>query len=373
MKFSSFCKYNLILSLLLGMNAQAAYPHPHHHSNSPTVGETVAAVGLVAAAVYGFYKLCDWLFTKTDEQVLKEAKTCLEHCYDNTYKQINMLKEGLGEFPGSTREQQRVIRQADEDFLYAFALKKLYMRIGGRTLADYAQEVADAGKMAGKRAAELRKKGGHSPFIKSLESVSEELGQLHNQIVFAAEFLREHAAYFELFELESHLLVAYEFEISSLGNYAANPVYLREALRMAVMKKAAHERMSYPYMKYMDQIERDLRSLKHYKSALKNPYPNREKGSHLLLQHLDSIYNMVISEEAYRQELRDHKKEMLERERIAAEKAKADAAVAQAHAAHMQAQAMQDQAYQLQKQNQLQQQQNAILAAQGPTRVNVYL
>jgi hypothetical protein len=375
MKFISFCKYNLLFALLLGnaVHGMDPYHHGYHRSDSPTPLETVAAVGLVAAAAYGFYKLCDWLFTKTDEQILKEAKECLAQSYDNTYKQVSMIKNELGGIPDSTKEQQKLIRSIDEDFLYEYAIKKYYMRVGGRTFGEYAQQVAQAGQMAQNRAESLRKKVPHSSIINSLEKISQELGQLHIEIVFVAEFVREHNSYFELFELESYLLSAYEFEIASLSNYAANPPYLREALRMAVMKKAANERVSYPYMKYSEHIERDLKNLKYRIDSLRNSYHNRMKGAHLLLQHLDSIYNVVISEDAYRQELRDYKKEMLERERIAAEKAKAAAAAAQAHAAHMQAQAMQQQAYELQKQNQLQQQQNHILAAQGPTRVNVYL
>lgn len=353
------------------------YSH-HHNSNSPTVVETVAAIGIVAAVAYGFYKLCDWLFTKTDEQILHESRLCWSSAYDNTKKYIDVLKEGIGAFPESRKEQQKVIKQVDEDFLYQCALKKMY--ISSHTLSGYAQQVADAGHASSKRAADLSKKQPHLPIIIKLEKVSNELGELHTQIVFAAEFMREHESYFDLFELESHQLIAYEFELSSLDYHANNPLYLREALRMAVMKKAAHERVSYPYMKYVEDMEREIKNLKHHIDRLAYAYHNRAKGAHLLLQRLDTIYNIVVSEDAYRQELRDYKKEMLERERIAAEQAKAQAAavqaqaaVSQAHAAHMQAQAMQQQANALHQQNQLQQQQNHILAAQGAPKVNVYL
>lgn len=374
MILSSFCKYYLLLAILLINSAQGAHPRPHYHnSNSPTVVETVAAVGIVAAVAYGFYKLCDWLFTKTDEQVLQESRQCWSTAHDNTKRYVDALKAGVGEFPESRKEQQKMIKQVDEDFLYHCAVKKIYTN--AHTLSGYAQQVADAGLASSKRAADLRKKHSHLPIISKLENISNELGVLHNEIVFAAEFMREHETYFDIFELETCQLVAYEFELSSLDYHANNPLYLREALRMAVMKKAAHERVNYPYMKYVEDLERELKTLKHHIERLGYAYQNRNKGAHLLLQRLDAVYNIVVSEDAYRQELRDYKKEMLERERIAAEQAKAQAAAAQAHAAHLQAQALQQQAYQMQQQNQLQQQQNAILASQAhkPAHVNVYL
>lgn len=374
MILSSFCKYYLLCALLIG-NSTYSLPNPRHfhNSNSSTIFETIAAVGLVAAAAYGFYKVCDWLFTKTDEQVLHEAKICFSDVCGKTDKYIQAVKKGLGQFPESRKEQQKVIQDASEEFLYHFAVSKLYKIPGGHTFVDYAQMVADAGKIASKRANELRKKQLHEPIIGSLEKISDELGVLHTEIVFVAEFLREHSSYFNLFDFESRMLRAYEFEITSLENYTTNSVYVREALRMAVMKKAAYERISYPYMNYIEQLEKDVKNLKQLIDKLAYKYHNREKGAYLLLQQMETIYHIVVSEEAYRQELRDYKKEMLERERIAAEKAKADAAIAQAHAAHLQAQAMQQQAYELAKQNQLQQQQNQILINQTPTRVNVYV
>ena len=374
MILSSFCKYYLLLAVLLINSAQGAHPRPHYHnSNSPTVVETVAAIGIVAAVAYGFYKLCDWLFTKTDEQILKEAKDCLAYGHDSCDREINVLKKEFGEFPESRKEQQKLIKEVNEDFLYHYAIQCPPIVRPGWALSEAPYYVAQAGQMASKRAAELRKKNSHAPIIKDLEKISNKLGIFHTEIVFANEFYQEHSAYFYLFDLETYLLKSYEFELSSLDYHANNPLYLREALRMAVMKKAAHDHVSYPYMKYIEQMEKDLKMLKERINSLSHNYHNRIKGSQLLLQRLNAIYDIVVSEDAYRQELRDYKKEMLERERIAAEQAKAQAAAAQAHAAHMQAQAMQQQAYALQQQNQLQQQQNAILAAQGPSRVNVYL
>lgn len=386
MKFISFCKYNLLFALLLGnmVHGMDPYHHGYHRSDSPTALETVAAVGLVAAAAYGFYKLCDWLFTKTNEQILKEAKYCLVKAHTSADKYIAAIKAGLGEFPESKSERQKVLKNVNEEFLYEYALQMNSLAPSVHfdywSISEAPAYVAQAGQMASKCAQELRNKNSHLPIVKDLENISNKLGILHTEIVFVNEFFKEHGAYFSLFSLESRLLTTYEFEIASLINYANNPPYLREAMRMAVMKKAAHNRISYPYMNYIEQLEKDLSSLKNCINNLRNTYHHRQMAAQLIWQQLDSIYNMAVSEEAYRQELRDHKKEMLERERIAAEQAKAAAAAAQAqataaqaHAAHMHAQAMQQHTYALQQQNQLQQQQNNILASQGTPRVNVYL
>ena len=192
---------------------------------------------------------------------------------------------------------------------------------------------------------------------------------------------KEHATYFDLFDIEAHEMATYEFELASLDYNVNNPIYLRKAMRMAVMKKAAHERISYPYMKFVESLEREIQRMQHHIQRLEHSYANRRAAAHVLAQRLDAIYNIVVSEDAYRQELRDYKKELLERERIAAEQAKASAAAAHAYAAQQQAYAMQQQAHEMHKQNQLQKEQNHILATQfavnannpPPTHVNVYL
>lgn len=340
------------------------YPYYHNKNHGSDVVQTIATVGIIAAATYGVYKFCQWLFTKTDEQILHEARVCYKQAFNATSKGVDLIHEGISKFPESRKEQHKAIKNITEDFLYHSALAKLYSY--SHSFIKYELEVADALHIVHERIANIRKKAIPCIIMRDLEQINDDLSQLWFELSFCRDFLKEHAAYYELFELEARAMGTYEFEINAVDNYGDNFPYLREAIRMAVMKKAAHNRMSYPFMAYLEVFERDMKNLEYHLKNLSSAYHHRFQGAQRLLQKLETVYNLVVSEDAYRQELRDYKKEMLERERIAAEQAKA-------HAAHMQAQALQQQAYEMHKQNQLQKEQNILLATQPPTRVNVYL
>lgn len=357
----------LLLTLIFTSSVFAmdhARRHHHHHSDELSVGKTIVGVGLLAAAGYGLYTFFDWLFTKTDEQVLKEAKKSFTTAFDATKSGVVLIQEGVGEFPVSAREQQRVIKDCAEDFLYHSAVSGLHSY--AHSFEQHAREIGNALAMVQNRIAKIKKKNLVCPVLAKLEGVAVDLETLQTELNFCAAFMSAHESYYRLFELESKLMGWYAYELDSVDHHAHNTPYLREALRMGVMKKAAGSRDSYPFMAFVQSIEHDINKLEHAVSALSYRYENRRKGSARLLEKLSMIHTIVISEDAYRQELRDHKKEMLERERIAAEQAKAQAAAAQAHAAHLQAIAMQQQAQALHEQNH-------ILATQRPTRVNVYL
>ncbi len=349
-------------SSLLAMNY--AGHHHHHHADDHSLAKTIVGVGVLAAIGYGLYTFFDWLFTKTDEQVLKEAKKTLSNAFDATKNGILMIKEGVGEFPVCSKEQHKVIKNISEDFLYQSALARLYSY--GHSFEKHAHEIDNALAMVHNRIAKIKKKNLPCPIMAKLESIALELEDTYRELSFCGAFVSEHASYYHLFELESKYMGFYEYELGSVDYHAHNPPYLREALRVGVMKKSSGTHNAYPYMAYVEIIERDIKKLEHAIAQLSYRYENRHKGSTRLLEKLTLVHTMVISEDAYRQELRDYKKEMIERERLAAEKAKADAAAAQAHAAHMQAIAMQQQAQALHEQNH-------ILASQRPAHVNVYL
>ncbi len=361
MKRVSFCKYFLILALVVAPPAHAGRGHYHHHDDSG-IFQTIAAVGIIAAAGYGIYKLCDWLFSKTDEQVLDEAKNCFTQAHAANARSVEMIRAGFGAFPKTKQEQLNAIRHVGEDFLYQCAIA--HMHEHGRQFSVYESQVASALSMVQDRINYVKKKQLICPILGQLETAATDLAQLRLELAFCADFMREHASYFDLFDAEAKYMATYEFELSS-------PV--REALRMAVMKKGAGSRCSYPYMSYVDTLERDIKNLNHQIARLSYNYHNRISAARLLLDRLNLIYNLVISEDAYRQELRDYKKEMLERERIAAEKAKAEAAAAHAYAAQQQAYAMQQQAHEMHRHNHLQAEANHIAACNPQeTHVHVY-
>lgn len=376
MLFSRFSSHLLLGVMSISLSAGAMDDwhlrhHHHHRKDDYSVVKTVAGVGLLAAIGYGVYKFFDWLFTKTDEQILQEGKQSLARAFDATKNGVELIRSGVGEFPLLPKEKHKIIKQVPEDFLYQSALSHLYSY--SASIEKHSYEIDNALATVKNRITSIKKKNLVCPIMSQLEALAIDLENLQIELHFCVDFIKEHASYYQLFEVESKYIGYYEYELNSVDFHVNNPPYLREALRMGVMKKASGKHNTYPYMTYIETIEHDIKKLEQHLNRLNYKYENRIKGAQLLLEKLNIIHSVVISEDAYRQELRDYKKEMLERERIAAEKAKADAAAAHAHAAQIQAQAMQQQAYEMHQQNHLQKEQNYILASQGAPKVNVYL
>lgn len=376
MQLHTSVKMSFLVMVLLGSNINAMdYFHPrvhvHHRHNSQAedLGKAVVAVGCIAAIGYGFYKLCDWLFSKTDVQVLQEAQNANNAAEKATNAYVEFFERKWGVFSSLSSTQKReIMHSLDEGILYQFAVAHAFRNSVEYTiLRDLSNSLTNAKaahSMVVERVHKLHKKKDVTGMVTQLEAMQQVLQETIARIEFVYEYLHQHRSYYALINKEYQLLKRYENELNALKQFDSNPSALRESLRIAVMSHA-HSRMTYPYMKYIKTMGLEISDLSNQIDSLSCHYPERMAAARTLLARLQSIYNMLIIEDAYRQELRDYERAQLEKQRIEAEQAKAAAAQAAAHAAQVQANAMQQQAWEMQKQNQLYAQQNQLQAEQN--------
>lgn len=375
MQLRTSVKMSFLVIVLLGSNANAMrhvhtrLPVYHQNSQAEDLGKAVVAVGCIAAIGYGFYKLCDWLFSKTDLQVLQEAQNAHSAAERATNVYIEFFERKWGAFSSLSSTQKReIMHSLDEGLLYQFAVAHAF-----RTSLEYTilndlhhslTSAKSAHSMVVERVHKLRKKKDITGMVTQLEVVQFSLQDTIARIEFVYEFLHQHRSYYALLNKEYQAMKIYENDLYALKQYEANPGALREALRIAVMRQAT-SKMTYPYMNYIQKISHEFSDLDQHMNSLSYHYPERMAAARQLSARLQTIYNMLVIEDAYRQELRDYERAQLEKQRIEAEQAKAAAAQAAAHAAQVQAAAMQQQAYEMQKQNQLYAQQNQLQAEQN--------
>ena len=384
-----FCKLFLFTLLTLNivpvhaMRRAPVYVVHHPRYQSPSVGDFIIGVGFLAAIGYGIYKLCDWLLYKSEEQILREANIVLldaQRDYDEIIQIFAVNFNGIPE----QAQQKQIISSIQEPFLYPLALQfsrsygsmqSFLNKVSGTISTIKSQHKAIAARIN-----KLHKYNEKYSLRLQLEQLEQEVIKIENQLSFIEKYLKYHSSYFTLFEKEAAVRVRYEVELVAVEKSGNNHSYVREALRLAVMKNAAQHHHHYPYMYYLEIIGNDKTWLEQA-IAHCQAYPYRANAAYALLEKLHSFYAMVLVEEAYRQELRDYEKAQREMQLIHAQQSQAAAAHAHAQAAQAQAHAMQQQAWQLAQQNQLHQQQNEILQMQtilqatnppAPTYVNVY-
>lgn len=372
MQLCKSIKISFLAFVFFGLSAQGmshlrVLPRYHQPSQAEELGKAALVIGCIAAVGYGFYKLCDWLFTKTDIQVLQEGQAALKDAEQMSRPYLDFFEHNVGNLLDAAVNRE-IMYALNEGLLYKFAVAHAF-----RTSLEHSilnslfaarSNAKAAHSMVLERIHTLRKKNDHTGMIAQLEAVQHQLQDAITRINFVYEYLHQHRSYYALLLNEYSVMKQHEYELSAFAQYAQNPVMLREILRVAVMRQATSQ-MTYPYMNYIQKMQSVIQQLDHQINSLSCNYPERRSAAHSLLTNLNAMYNMLIIEDAYRQELRDYERAQLEKQRIEAEQAKAAAAQAAAHAAQVQANAMQAQAWELQKQNQLYAQQNQLQAQQN--------
>jgi len=356
---------SISISQTYAMHYKPIYPKYGAPADDPVrdAGKFALGVGCLAAVGYGIYKVCDWLFTPTNEQILKDTSTTLNEAHKRAGYLIDFFENSIG-IPQNIRDQKRIINTVNEPVLYQFAMLIVQRKdsIDG-AVSTIENTVYYLSKSRNSIADRLKKLYKHQEFpgiIAQLESLEQETAHMLICAEFVRDYLAAHKKYFTLYELEMRLLTTYAQELESLDRYAGYPDSLRPAIQMCVMKYANMHHASYPYMRYIEIINSDCSSLERLIDCISQNYTNRLGAARLLAQKLRAIYSMLLIADAYHQEMRDYERAQIEKQRIEAERAKAAAAQAQAQAAQAHAAAAQQQVWAMQQQNALQAEKNRI-------------
>lgn len=338
-------------------------------SNQSEFAACALAVGGAVVASYGLYTLCNWLFTPSDETLVKNCRNSLKDA--QIYSDyIDAIENEFGSVP-KLSEKPRMLNEVREPLLYQLA-GKIHKKQGISTLL-YNLECVVRGMKESHNALQgriyrLLKNNDCaivSPFFKEMQDLQEQSGQYLNKVGFAYEFLAAHISFFKLFEQESSLIRVYERELNALDMHGAyNTCPLSQELRIAVMSLGSKHTVPYPYIHYIQRLKSDIAELEKNLSHLAYNYTNRISAASALLNKLMIISDLLIIEDSYANELREQEKVRIEREKIQIQER-------QAAALENQSWQMREQAIQLQRQNELKEKElrlekerNAILWSQ---------
>ena len=345
------------------------------HSGTNGVAKTVLGVGILAAVGYGLYKLFDWLFTESDQQLLSRCEYAAQRVHDECDNLI-MFFSHHAIIPTTLNAKKNCIESLHEPFLNQcqelFTAKKQLVKDRIYILDRYISDLCSVQSSLTNRITQLQARNKSSVHIYQMEKLHEKVVVLLETVEFIRSYLNYHVSYFEIAQLYTQLVSKYEPMLSVLSQYGTSSTQFAQALSITIMSTAAQSGDTFAYMHYAQDLSNDLERIKRLYNDLPYNYSNIASNTRILLQNLTVIYQTIIVDSKYHQELRDYERVCLEKQRIEIEQSKAYAAHMQANAARVQAEAMQHQAQELSAQNylhaqqlQVDQQRNALLHTQN--------
>ena len=286
------------------------------------VGSGAATVGAALIGVGGLVTLADWIFGETDEQLFEKA----DKLYHSTHAQYHAITDWFEQLCHvhiiNSQEYDRVIKNFSEQLLYDVATKIWYLNEYEASyrskLRTTVQQLRTCQEKLNKRIRKMRNQDYANTHTERLLFDMESLEQsVQNQLVhftFFSDYLEHHRSYFVLYECEGIIGDEYREEFELLTNHTYNHHILEQELKYIITKK---RKGSYPYITYVKQLNSQLNKIKNCKSHLAYNYVDRISWVQKVIDSLEYIQRIVITDPLYQQELRAQEREKLERERIA--------------------------------------------------------
>jgi len=285
------------------------------------VGNGTAAAGAALIGISGLITLADWMFSETDEQLFEKAdKLC--HRFHAQYHAITTwFEQSCHVQVINSQEYDRVIRNFSEQLLYDVATKIWYLneyeapyRSNLRTTI---QQLHICQEKLNKRIRKIRDQDHTNTHVSRLLYDMESLEQfIQNRLVhfaFFSDYLEHHSSYFTLYECEGIIGDDYRKEFELLTNHTYSRSTLAQELKYVITKK---EKGPYPYITYVKQLNRQLNKIRNCKSHLAYNYVDRISRAQQVVDSLEYIQKIVVTDSLYQQELRVQEREKLEHERM---------------------------------------------------------
>ena len=262
------------------------YPYSNSASDLEALGSAALVVGGVAAAGYGLYKLCDWLFSKSDEQILKDCQIACKNA-DNCMAYVDLVERTVG-IAYNAFEQRRVINTPQEELMYQIAALA-FQRREGLNIYPNLKNAIDVLSVAQAdlvyRMNKLVKQHGVTvdalPLFNQMEHMAAIIQPMQTKMAFVYALLEAHRGYMNLFAQESYDLKTYERELYVLDSLQEKNCWvplehrkasLREEVRIAAMQCASRDHAKYPYTYYLKGLQRAISTLESHMNALAYNY-----------------------------------------------------------------------------------------------------
>lgn len=318
----------------------------------PTLLTKVLGIGALVAGGYGLYRLFIWATKKSNEDILHEA----QKAYATAEAQYRIMYEYMDRTFGDVRslpssERIGIIHEMNEPVLYELAIAKYKKESIGSYLAHLKDTLSclynhhDALLMRlAEIAPEARCNSAVAHTQERMHVVTRQIEELKGKLQFLYDYLKHHRSYFVVFEAEAVIANRYAKELDILSVYQSNKDALMRELRTCIMSRHSREHTSYPYLSYVNMLDRDLRRLGDAIAGVDYNYQGRVDLAHQLSGCLCTVKDVVVSDPEYLNTVKEYERAQLERQKIEAQKQQAMAQQQQAFAMQQQAQAMQQQA-----------------------------
>lgn len=192
-------------------------------------------------------------------------------------------------------------------------------------LAQYAQALLDGKRcmIAGDiqtitkaitKASKARKGAEHYETEHGLKHCVDDLHTLKTYLLYLQTVTVDHRYYFELFETVEALFKKHRQELSILPHSNNCSVYIQNQLHTCLYLR----QLKYPYLAYAQTAHADIQSLK---TAIAHAaYGQLKTDANRMLTDLTLLYQYVITDPEYHQNLQDYERERREQERLELER-----------------------------------------------------
>ena len=285
------------------------------------VGSGVATAGVALVGIGGLVTLADWMFGETDERLFEKT----DKLYHSTHAQYHAITDWFEQlchvYTINPQEYDRVIRNFSEQLLYDVATKiwcsNEYEAPYRSKLRATVQQLRAYQAKLNKRICKIRDQNyvnTHADrLLHDMESLEQSIQNKLVHFVFFSDYLEHHSSYFTLYECEGIINDEYQEEFELLTNHTYSRYTFAQELKYVITKK---QKDFYPYITYIKQLNRQLNKIKNCKSHLAYNYVDRISWAQKVIDSLEYIRGIAVTDPLYQQELRAQEREKLERERI---------------------------------------------------------
>ena len=270
------------------------------------------AVGAAILGVAGAVALADWCCSETDAQLINRVSNQFSAIQSDYQSTIDYFGSRAGVYIHAPHNASYAI---EESVLYEFATFVWNKNI---SQSAYRSGVwAANSKLQGaindlaKRISYLERKGSSYEDQRNLftmRSLLVNVQRLKADIALFADCLEAHKSYFTLYDSVGKFENVYRSEVSLLNSgsysYAADIKYYI----------LGHNAGRYPFKNFVEQIERDIYTLKSDIRSLKYTYEYGRQYATVVLQRLVDIKTIVVADSRYQQELYAYEQERLQEE-----------------------------------------------------------
>ena len=341
---------NIFSTVVFGLALSSAPLCRASHDPFESVAAAALTVGTALITGYGIYKLCDWAFSRTDEQVIADVEQHLRRAHLDFDRGLSIVERGPHGMQDNSIDHYPALWHAsmyslEEPILYELAS----MNLQSTTCASYTSSLSSLIDLLVSEHATLNSRLSalsetmrvqDCDLQRTYTHMNNLVGQvscLLGRLRFLKEYMLDRYSYFSLYECEASLLGRYDQEIIAHDKYSYDLYALTHLVRACVLRSHVHDSYAYPYMAYVKKIQADLSRLNDQMAKCGYEYINRLQAAHELYDKLAKISSIVISDPSYNAEIRAYEIAERERQRLELER--------------MKIAALQHQAWQLRQQN----------------------